>query len=141
MEHKKRWITYLAAAAAAVAIAFINIYFEISTYGKDTVLLMQFFSDGFFTSAVLYLGCGALIFISEAGNFYGIQYLGYAVVCLFSFRRERFENRKDYFTYCMEKKAKQKEQGKNSLKWVLLFVGLGCLIISVMFAVAFYRMV
>ncbi|MGN1148021.1 MAG: DUF3899 domain-containing protein [Lachnospiraceae bacterium] len=141
MKQKRRWNTYLAAIAVAIAIAFINIYFEISTYGKETVLLMHFFSDGFFVSAVLYLGCGALVFISDAGNFYGIQYLGYAVVYLFSFRKERFEQRKDYYTYCMEKKAKQKERGKDSVKWVLLFVGLGCLLFSVIFAVIFYQMV
>ena len=111
------------------------ISFEVDTYGKNTTLLIQFFSDGFFTSAVLYLGSSALVFISEAGNFYGIQYLGYSLVRIFSSRKDRFEDRKGYFTYCTEKKAKMKEKGKSSLKWVLLRVGLGCLFLSVIFAV------
>ena len=141
MKNRKRWIRYLIAVAIALVITFITIQFEISGFGREKVSLMQFFSDGFFTTAVLYLGCGALIFISEAGNFYGIQYLGYTMVNLFSLRKERFRNRKDYFTYCTEKKAKQKEQEHTSLKWVLLFVGLTCLIISMIFAVVFYQMI
>lgn len=140
MRQRKTWITYLVAVAIAVAIALINVSFEVSTYGNEMLLLMHFFSDGFFTSAVLYIGCGVLLFISESGSFYGIQYLAYAMVYLFSFRKERFENRKDYFTYCTEKKAKQKEQGKSSLKWVFLFVGLGCLGLSVIFTIIFYQM-
>lgn len=139
MKQKKLWINYLIAVAAAAAIALITVYFEADNYGNEPSLLMSFFSDGFFTSAVLFIGSGLLIFISEAGNFYGIQYLGYAVVYLFSFRKERFENRKDYFTYCTEKKAKQKERGKSSGKWVFLFVGLGCMVLSVVFALCFYR--
>lgn len=140
MKSKKRWFTYLGAALLALLIAFFTIYFEIDTYGTGSALLVQFISDGFFTSAMLFLGCGGLALISETGNFYGIQYLGYTLVHLFSFRKERFDNRKDYFTYCTEKEAKQKEKGKNSLKWALLYVGIGCLIISVVCAVIFYQM-
>lgn len=91
---QKRWMSYSIAAVAAIVIAFLTIYFESSTYGTDGVLLIQFCSDGFFTSAVLFLGCGILMVIEEAGNFYGIRYLGYTVVYLFSFRKERFETEK-----------------------------------------------
>lgn len=131
---QKRWISYLVATVTAIVIALLTIYFENSTYGTDGVLLIQFCSDGFFTSAVMFLGCGILMAIEEAGNFYGIRYLGYTVVYLFSFRKERFENRKDYFTYCLEMKAKQKERDKPGSKWVLLSVGGGCLIVSVICA-------
>lgn len=140
MKRKKSLITYLIAVAVAAVIVFMCIDMEMNTYGKGTILLMHFFSDGFFTAAVLYLGCAALTFIADAGNFYGIQYLGYSVVFLFSFRKDRFENRKDYYTYCTEKRAKQKEKGKVSLKWVLLYVGLGCLALSAIFAFIFYQM-
>lgn len=43
-------------------------------------------------------------------------------------------------SFCTEKKVKQKEQGKTSVKWALLFVGLGCLILSAVFALVFYQM-
>lgn len=141
MKKKRYWISYPVAIIFAVLIVLMVIGFEIDTYGNDQVLLMHFISDGFFTSAVLYIGCGILTFISEAGNFYGLQYLGYALLYTFSFRKERFEDRKDYFTYCIEKKAKQKEKGKSSVKWAFLFVGLGCLAVSAIFAVVFYKMI
>ena len=76
----------------------------------------------------------------EAGNFYGIQFLGYTLVRLFSFRKDRFDDRKDYFTHCTEKEAKQKDQGKSVAKWIMLHVGLGCLVLSVVFAFVFYQM-
>ena len=141
MKSKKRWITYLVAVAFAVVIAAITVSFQIDTYGTGSVLFVQFLSDGCFVPAVLYLGCAALTFISEAGNFYGIQYLGYTLLHVFSMRKDRFDDRKDYFTYCTEKKAKQKEQGISKGKWVLLYVGLVCLLLSVIFAVMFYQMV
>lgn len=137
MKNRKHWITYIVAAAIAAVIVLMTVSFEKETYGSTSSLLMQFFSDGFFTAAVLYLGSSALVFIAEAGNFYGIQYLGYSLVRIFSARKDRFEDRKNYFTYCTEKKARMKEQGKSTLKWVLLRVGIVCLIFSVVFAAAF----
>ena len=139
MKQKRIWISYLVAIAIAAAIALMAIGFEMEAYGNHSVLLLEFLSDGFFISAVLYLGCSILMFIEEAGNFYGIQYLGYLVLCMFSFRKERFENRKTYYEFCKEKKAKRDERGKTSLKWILLFVGLGCLAISLIFLFLFYQ--
>ncbi|MGN0564302.1 MAG: hypothetical protein ACI4LH_06135 [Candidatus Heritagella sp.] len=137
---KKRWLGYLGASALALVVALFCVSFEAEEKGTSPALWMQFFSDGFFLSAVLFLGCGALTFIAEAGNFYGIQFLGYTLVRLFSFRKERFDDRKDYFTYCTEKMAKQKEKGKSAAKWIMLYVGLGCLALSLGFAFIFYGM-
>lgn len=137
MKSKKSWITYLSLAAIAIAIALIVICFERDTYGKDTVLLIHFISDGFFASAVLYLGFGLMTFISDAGNFYGLQYLGYTLVRLFSFKDK---SKKDYYTYCIEKRERQKTKRNPSVKWILLLIGLICLAISAVSAVAYYRM-
>ena len=137
---KRRALAYLIAAALAVAIALLCVSMEMENGQADAALTVSFFSDGFFLSAVLYLGCGLLTFIAEAGNFYGLQFLGYTLVRVFSPRKERFEDRKDYFTYCMEKKAKQAEKGKSSVKWVMLHVGLVCLAASAILALVFYRM-
>lgn len=41
----------------------------------------------------------------------------------FSLRKERFEGRKNYYEYCLEKKAKQKENGKSPMRKILLIVG------------------
>lgn len=139
MKGKKRLLAYLLASLLAVGIAAIGISFEMEAGVTGQAQRMQYFSNGFFLSAVLYLGCGLLTFIADAGNFYGIQYLGYTMLRFFSFRKERFEDRKDYFTYCTEKKAKLKEKGHVSSKWILLHVGLVCLALAAIFAVLCYR--
>ena len=137
---KRRALAYLIAAALAVVIALLCVSMEMENGEADAALRISFFSDGFFLSAVIYIGCGLLTFIAEAGNFYGLQFLGYTLVRVFSPRKDRFEDRKDYFTYCTEKKAKQAEKGKSSVKWVMLHVGLGCLAASVILVMVFYRM-
>ncbi|MGN1020846.1 MAG: DUF3899 domain-containing protein [Aristaeellaceae bacterium] len=137
---KRRWLAYLIATALAVVIVLLCVSMERENGGTDAALTVSYFSDGFFLAAVMYVGCGLLTFISEAGNFYGLQYLGYTLVRVFSPRKERFEDRKDYFTYCTEKKARQAEKGKSSVKWVMLHVGLACLAVSVILALVFYRM-
>lgn len=137
---KRRALAYLIATALAVVIALLCVSMELENGEADAAMRVSFFSDGFFLSAVLYMGCGLLTFISEAGNFYGLQFLGYTLVRVFSPRKERFEDRKDYFTYCTEKKAKQAEKGKSSVKWVMLHVGLVCLAASVLCAAVYYRM-
>lgn len=137
---KRRWPAYLIATALAVVIALLCVSMELENGEADAAMRVFFFSDGFFLSAVLYMGCGLLTFIAEAGNFYGLQFLCYTLVRVFSPRKERFEDRKDYFTYCTEKKAKQAEKGKSSVKWVMLHVGLGCLAASVLCAAVYYRM-
>ncbi|MDD7388060.1 MAG: DUF3899 domain-containing protein [Lachnospiraceae bacterium] len=139
MKQKKSVSTYAIAMAAAAAIALLVIWYEIDTYGYSTVYFLSYCSDGFFTSAVFFIGFGLLTFISEAGNFYGIQYLGYMVVCIFPFRRERFAQRKDYFTYCTEKKAQQKDRSRSAGKYALLYVGLGCLALSLLLTFGFYQ--
>lgn len=139
MKSNKRWITYLLLAGIAIAIALLVIRSEISTYGKGTGLPIPFISDGFFVSAVFYLGFGILTFISEAGNFYGIQYLGYTLAYLFSLKKSK-NDKKDYFTYCMEKRERQKTDKRASIKWSLILIGLVCLAISAVAAVVCYRM-
>lgn len=141
MRAKRRWVSYLIAAVIAVAIAGLVFYYEVSTYGGGTALLFRFASDGFFVPAVLYIGFGLLTAIADAGNFYGLQYLGYAVAYLFSPSSKRLEEKKDYFTWCMEKREKQEEKKKEGapLKRTLLLTGLICLILSAVFAVICYR--
>ncbi|MGM9626102.1 MAG: hypothetical protein ACI3XM_10410 [Eubacteriales bacterium] len=136
---KKSWLTYLIAAALALLVVWICISLEAENNGTGPGLRIKYLSDGFFLSAVMFLGCGILSYIADAGNFLGIQFLGYTLVCLFSFRKERFRERKSYFTYCMEKQKKQKEKGYSIVKRVMVHVGLGCLALSLIFVYIFYR--
>ena len=57
----------------------------------------------------------------------------------FSLRKERFEGRKNYYEYCLEKKAKQKENGKSPMRKILLIVGGASLVLSLIFAELFYK--
>lgn len=140
MKRKKNWLSYLIAIALALVSALLCVLLELEAGESSPAMLVQYISNVFFLSAVLFLGCGILTFIAEAGNFYGLQYLGYTLVRVFSPRKERFDDRKDYFTYCTEKRAKQTEKGKSSAKWIMLFVGLGCLVLSASFAFVFYQL-
>ncbi len=60
MKEKRRWPAYLGAAALALIIALLCISFEAENGGTGSAHLVQYISDGFFLSAVLYLGFGIL---------------------------------------------------------------------------------
>ena len=75
----------------------------------------------------------------KAGNFYGLQYLWHTVVRLFSPSKRHLEEKKDYFTYCQEKKERRAEESKTHLRSAMLFVGLDCLALSLIFMLAFYK--
>lgn len=138
MKSGKNILRYAAAVAAAAAIAALVAFYEAGIYGADAKSLLRFLSDGFFVAAVFYIGFGLLLWISDAGSFYAFGYLGYMVVRIFSPLKHRFEERKDYFSYCAEKKAKRKESGKAAPKYVLLAVGVFCAALSAAFVVGFY---
>lgn len=140
MNLKRNLITYgvLAAVAAAVVLAVAG--FELSSRESGTVSAMRYLSDGFFTVSVLYIGCSILVFIQEAGNFYGIQFLFYTLVRLFSFRKDRMEEKKNYFVYCQEKKERQAAEGKSPVKSAMFLTGLVCLALSLGFTALFYRL-
>lgn len=86
------------------------------------------------------IGCSILMFIQEAGNCCGVQYLFYTLVRLSSFTQKRYGEKKDYFTYCAEKKARQEAEGGSSLKTAMLLVGVACLVLSLLFVFIYYRM-
>ena len=136
---KKKLITYLVLLAIAAAVVLAVVSFELGSCGSGAAQVIQYLSDGFFTTAVIYIGCSILMFIQEAGNFYGIQYLFHTLVRLFSFSKKRSEEKKDYFTYCAEKKAQREAEGASPLKKAMLFTGLGCLALSILFVLIFYR--
>lgn len=139
MNRKKVLLTYLVLLGILALILLAVISLETENHGSGTASVMQYLSDGFFTAAVLYIGCSVLMFIEEAGNFYGLQYLWHTVVRLFSPSKRHLEEKKDYFTYCQEKKERRAEEGKTPLKSAMLFVGLGCLALSIVFTLIFYQ--
>ncbi|MGN1027931.1 MAG: DUF3899 domain-containing protein [Faecousia sp.] len=140
MNWKRNLITYAALIVVAAAVVLAVTGFELSSRENGTVSAMGYLSDGFFTVSVLYIGCSILVFIQEAGNFYGIQFLFYTMVRLFSFRKDRVDEKKNYFVYCQEKKERQAAEGKSPVKSAMLLTGLGCLVLSLCFTALFYRL-
>lgn len=139
MNWKKHLITWLVLLVLAAAVVAATVFFERDSHGTGTRAVVQYLSDGCFTVSVLYIGCAVLMAIQETGNFYGIQYLFYTLVRLFSFGRDRYSEKKDYFTYCTEKKERQAAEGKSPLKPAMFLMGLIWLALSLLFAVLFYR--
>jgi len=141
MKGKRQWLPYVVTVAAAIIVGILFALLENSLYGEVKLPFVRLCSDGFFASAVIFLGLGMMSLIADAGVFYGLQYLGYVLVFTFSPRKDRFEGRKDYYTYCLEKQEKKKarkEQGEGAVKWALLIAGGTSLLVSVLCTVLFY---
>ena len=141
MNWKRKLIPYAVLLALAAAIVLAVVCFELSSQEGGTALTMKCVSDGCFTVSVLYIGCSVLVFIQEAGNFYGIQFLFYTLVHMFSLRTDREDDKKTYYVYCQEKKERHAAEGRSPVKSAMLLVGLGCLALSVSFTALFYTLV
>ncbi len=82
-------------------------------------------SNHLFTVAILLLGFGAMIFISEAGNFYALQYIVYVGSRKFIplLKADLNEKDMDYFDFKTKKEAEQRSKGNKYRKFNMLFVG------------------
>lgn len=138
MNRKRKLITYGILLVLAAAIVLVVFSFELGSRGTGRAAAMQYLSDGCFTVSVLYIGCSVLMFIQDAGNFYGIQFLFHTLIRRFSPGKE--QEKKTYFAYCQEKKERQAVEGKSPVKSAMLLVGLVCLVLSVSFVTLFYRL-
>ncbi|MGN0793559.1 MAG: DUF3899 domain-containing protein [Aristaeellaceae bacterium] len=139
MKWKRTLITYAALVAVAAVVVLMVISFASGQEAGGEAARLMHASDGCFTVAVLYIGCSVLVFIQEAGNFYGIQFLFHTMVRQFSPRKRSSDDRKSYFIYCQEKKERMAVEGRSPVKSAMLLVGLVCLLLAVAFAALFYR--
>lgn len=130
-------LAVLTAVAAAMVLAVLSL--EGGSLEDGAAPAMKSLSNGCFFVSVLYIGCSVLMYIQEAGNFYGIQFLFYTMAHLFSPRKSRAAERKTYYTYCLEKKERQAAEGKSPVKPAMLLVGIVCLALSLLFMEMFYR--
>ena len=130
-------LAVLTAVAAAMVLAVLSL--EGGSCEDGAAPAMKSLSNGCFFVSVLYIGCSVLMYIQEAGNFYGIQFLFHTMAHLFSPRKIRAAERKTYYTYCLEKKEHQAAEGKSPVKPAMLLVGIVCLALSLLFMEMFYR--
>ena len=139
MNRKKTLITWAILLAVEAAVVLAVAGFELGSREGGAALLMQALSDGFFAAAVLVTGCGLLVVIQDAGNFYGMQFLFYTLTRRFFPNRERGDSKMTYFDYCLEKRERRAAEGKSPVKSAMLLTGLACLALSLLFTVLFYR--
>ena len=139
MNRKSKLISYLVLLGIAALIVGLTVSFEAPNLGGGNGALMRCLSDGFFTTAALFLGCGVLMMIQDAGNFYGVSYLFYTMVKLFSFGKGHYEEKKNYYTYCLEKRERRKAEGVSPLRPALLILGACALLLSFAFVGLFYK--
>ena len=132
-------MTFAILLAAAASIVLAAAALDPGHAAEGTAHTMMRLSNGCFIVSVLYIGCSVLMYIQEAGNFYGIQFLFYTMAPLFSPRKSRAAERKTYYTYCLEKKERQAAEGKSPVKPAMLLVGIVCLALSLLFMEMFYR--
>ena len=140
MNRKKTLITWAILLAVEAAIVLVVAGFELGSRGGGAAPLMQSLSDGFFTAAVLVIGCGLLVCIQDAGNFYGISFLFHTLTRRFFPNRERGDSKMTYFDYCMEKRERRAAEGKSPVKPAMLLSGLGCLALALLFTALFYKL-
>lgn len=139
MRWKRNLITFAILLAAAAAIVLATAALDPGHAAEGTAHTMMRLSNGCFIVSVLYIGCSVLMYIQEAGNFYGIQFLFHTLVKLFSPRKRRAADRKTYYAYCLEKKEQQAAEGKSPIKPAMLLMGIMGLALSLIFMMLFYR--
>lgn len=138
-EKRKSALIHYAVLTVIVLLAALGIaWYEISQYGGGYVNWMRFLCDGFFVAGIFLLCFGAMVWISQAGGFHGISYLFYSVGYMFSASKNRFNKRKNFFEYKMEKMAKEADKNK-SLQHHILIAGAVSFAVAIVFLVLFYQ--
>ena len=138
MNRKKKLLTYGILLTLAAVIVLVGFSFELGSRGRGRTECLGYLSDGCFTVSVLYIGCSVLMFIQEAGNFYGIQFLFHTIIRRFSPGKE--DEKKTYFDYCRERQERRAAEGKSPVKSAMLLVGLTFLVLSLSFMALFYQL-
>jgi len=137
-KRKSALVQYLVLAVIVLLVAFGIAWYEISQYGSSCVNWMRFLCDGFFVVGIMLLCFGAMVWISQAGGFHALSYLFYTVGYMFTANKNRFNKRKNFYEYKVEKEAKESGKDK-SLQRRILITGAVSFVISLVFLVLFYQ--
>ena len=103
--------------------------------GGELWLNCRYLSDGFFISAVLFIGMGVLLWVSTTGFFDIFGYAMKSLLVLFSPLKKPSEH-PHYYEYKCEKEAKR--EGK-PISHTVLVVGLICLAASLICLALYYH--
>lgn len=92
----------------AAAVCGIVICYEAGYYEWNRQNVFRILSDGLFVSGSLFTCFGVMMWISGAGGFDGILYLGHMVLRIFHPFKEKFESRMQYLDFKRERRKKKK---------------------------------
>lgn len=101
----KRIYKYLLALGIGFALAFWLVYAKGIFNQTETAVILQILADGFTLPAVLYLGIGGLIFVSNEGAFDALAYGMTSFLDLF--RKEKKNQFTSFYDYAESKKDKK----------------------------------
>lgn len=121
MKDKKQMIRNLVVTAIAASTITVLVVVCESNSGKN---LLHVLCDGFFVASISMLCLGVMVWAAGLGSFYGVHYLFYSAVSLFTLRKSRFEQRKSYYDFLKEKESK----GKSNPRALFLVGGIWFLI-------------
>ncbi|MBQ8554734.1 MAG: DUF3899 domain-containing protein [Clostridia bacterium] len=137
MEAKKSLvISYLVQSVIAIAIAVGVAWGQGFTTDLELVWWCRLFSDGFFVSALLFIGIGLLIWVSTTG-FFDIFSYGFSSLLVLFTPLKKPSDHKHYYEYKCEKEAKRKGKGS---PLSILFVGIACLLLSTLLVFLYYQL-
>ena len=101
----KKVYKYLIALGIGFALAFWLVYSKGIFNQTETAIILQILADGFTLPAVLYLGIGGLIFVSNEGAF---DFLTYGMTSFLDlFRKEKKNQFTSFYDYAESKKGER----------------------------------
>ena len=134
--NKKTLASYAVQLAVALMIAIPVAVGQGFAFGGDAALNCRWLSDGFFVSAVIFIGMGGLFWISATGFFDIFSYGFKSLFVLFSPLKKAREF-PHYYEYKCEKDAKR--EGK-PVTYSVLLTGVVLLVISLVCLALYYKL-
>ena len=134
--NKKTLISIAVQLVIALAIAWMVASFQGFVPGGEAYLNCRYFSDGCFVSAVIFVGMGALLWISSTGFFDIFGYAMKSLLVLFSPLKKPGEH-PHYYEYKCEKDAKRQAK---PITHTVLIVGVIVLLLSLACLALYYHL-
>ena len=129
-DKKNLWSTVVHVAVAMILFVICASVWDL--YGQtETAQIMRIVADCCTIPGVLYVGIALIGWVGSKGTF---DIFGYSVGGLFRLlRRDAYEQRAETFYDYRVKK----DENRKPFNWAMLFVGLGFLLLSVVFCMVF----
>ncbi|MGN0350441.1 MAG: DUF3899 domain-containing protein [Roseburia sp.] len=105
-KHKGKIISFL----AGIGIGALTVAAQVENYENPLEYWKRILCDASFVAAVFLIGIGVLMWISTLGGFDHISYLFTLMKDRLVLSKKKFEQRKSYLDYVLEKRKKEKSK-------------------------------